>query len=111
MVVGQLIFHSLKQRRCSKNLLAHLVHSSLHTGAIIFSKGLESDSPGSLPGSIELGNISLHLRHIAEAAPLPVGRDISAENAVPGLLESGELVAEEAPELRAGALEHGQAVD
>lgn len=53
----------------------------------------------------------LHLGEAAEAAPLPVGHDIGAENAIPGLLEGGVLVAEEAPELGAGALQHGQAVD
>ena len=55
--------------------------------------------------------MGLDLRQATEAAPLPVRCDVGAQNAVPGLLESGVLVPDEAPELRVGALEDGEAVD
>lgn len=55
--------------------------------------------------------MSLDLGKTAEPAPLPVGGNISAQNTVPGLFESGVLVTDKAPELRVGALEHGQAIN
>lgn len=111
VLVRQRILNSLKQRRNSKNLLAHLVHGSLNTGADILSESLEGNLARSLIGSIELANVGRDLRHIGELAPLPVGSNISAENPVPGLLESSVLITEETPELGTGALQHGQALD
>lgn len=111
MNVGQRILDSLEQRHSSQDLLTHLVHGSLHTGRVILSKGLEGDVPGSLPGIVELVSIGLDVVQAAEAAPVPSSSDLGAQNTVPGLLEGGELVADEAPELGAGALEDGQAVN
>lgn len=111
MVVGERILHSIDQRRTSQDLLAHLVHGSLHTSAVVLGKGLQSNVAGRLPSGIEAGGVGLDSRHAVEAAPLPVSSNVSAENTVPGLLESSELVTQEAPELGAGALQDGQTVD
>lgn len=111
VVIRQRIRNSIQQRRSSKNLLSHLIHRRLDGGTVILSKGLEGNSAGRLPSSIELLKVRLDLGETSEAAPLPVRRDIGAENTVPGLLESGVLVANEAPELGTGALQHGQSVD
>lgn len=43
--------------------------------------------------------------------PLPISRDIRTQNPIPGLRQRGILVPQEPPELRVGALEHGQAAD
>lgn len=111
MNVGQGILDSIKQRNSSQNQLTHLVHGSLHTSRVILRKGLEGSVTGGLPSIVKLLHVGLDLVQATEAAPLPVGINLGAENTVPGLLESGELVTDEAPELGAGALEDGQAVD
>lgn len=111
VVIGQRIRNSIQQRRSSKNLLSHLIHRRLDRGTVILSKGLEGDSAGRLPSSIEFLKVCLDLGESSEAAPLPARRNIGAENTIPGLLESGVLVADEAPELGTGALQHGQSVD
>lgn len=111
MVVGQSVVDSVEQRLSGEDDLSHLIHSSLHTGAVVLGKGLESGVAGNLVGGVEPAGVGLDLREVAEAAPLPVGGNVSAENTVPGLLEGGELVTEEAMELRASALEHGQVLD
>lgn len=111
VLVWQGVLDSLELWHSSQNQLAHLVHGSLHRGTVILSKDLEGGIPGRLPSIGELVSICLDFRHTAEAAPLPVGIDIGAEDTVPCLLEGGVLVAEEAPELGASALEHGQPVN
>lgn len=111
VLVGQGVLDSLEIRHSSQNQLAHLVHGSLDRGTVILGEDLESGIPGRLPSVGELVSIGLDLGQSAKATPLPVGVDIGAENSVPCLLESGVLVADEAPELGAGALEHGQPVD
>lgn len=111
MNVGQSIIDSLEQRHGSQNLLTHLVHSSLHTGRVILSESLEGSVTGSLPGIVKVRGVSLDILQASEAAPLPASSNLGAENTVPGLLEGGELITEEAPELGTGALENGQAVD
>lgn len=111
MVIRQRILNGIQQRHSSKNLLSHLIHRRLDRGTVILSKGLEGNSAGRLPSSIELLKVCLDLGKASEAAPLPVRCDISAEETIPGLLEGGVLVADETPELGTGALQHGQAVD
>lgn len=111
MLVGQRVLNRLNQRLSSQDLVRHLVHGVLDTGAVILREGLEGDIPGGLPGDIELGRKRAHLVQAAEVFPVPVSGDIGAENAIPSLLELGVLVTDEAPELGVGALEHGQAVD
>lgn len=109
--VRQRILDSIKQRHSSQNLLTHLVHSSLHTGRVILGKSLAGSITGSLPRKVKVVHISLDIVQASEAAPLPVGINLGAENTVPSLLERGELVTDEAPELGTGALEDGQAVN
>jgi hypothetical protein len=109
--IRQRILNSIQQRYSSKNLLSHLVHRSLDRGTVILSKGLEGNSAGCLPSSIELLKVRLDLGEASEAAPLPIRRNIGAEETVPGLLEGSVLVADETPELGTGALQHGQALD
>lgn len=43
--------------------------------------------------------------------PMPVASNISTQDTVPGLGKPSVLVTDEAPELRAGALKHGQVGD
>lgn len=111
MNIRQRILNSIQQRHSSKNLLSHLVHRSLDRGTIILSKGLEGNSASRLPSSIELLRVRLNISEASKAAPLPVRRNISAEETVPGLLEGSVFIADETPELGAGALQHGQTLD
>jgi hypothetical protein len=98
-------------RHSSKDNLAHLVHSGLNTGAVVLGESFEGGVAGTLPGGVELAGVGLDIREAAEAAPLPASINAGAQDTVPGLLESGVLVTEEAVELGAGALENGKAVD
>lgn len=109
--IRQRILHSIQQRHSSKNLFSHLVHRSLDRCTVILSKGLERDSAGLLPSSIELLKVRLDLSEAGKTAPLPVRCDISAEKTVPGLLEGGIFVTDEAPELGTGAFQYSQAID
>lgn len=109
--IRQRILNSIQQRHSSQNLLSHLVHRSLDRGTVILSKGLEGNSASRLPSGIELLRVCLNISEASEAAPLPVRRNISAEETVPGLLKGSILVADETPELRTGALQHGQTLD
>lgn len=111
VLVGQRILDSLNEGLNRQNLLGHLVHSSLHTSTVVLGKSLEGDLPGRRPGGIELGNICADFAKVAKALPLPRGIDICAQDTIPGLLEGGVLVAQEAVKLRAGALENGKASD
>ena len=111
VVVGQRILNSVYQGRSSEDQIRHLIHGRLDRGAVVLGEGLECDVARGIIGSIELLKVGLHLGEATEATPLPVGHDVGAENAIPGLLECGVLIAEEAPELGAGALQHGQPVD
>lgn len=80
-------------------------------GTVILSEGLEGNSASRLPSGIELLRVRLNISEASEAAPLPVRRNISAEETVPGLLKGSILVADETPELGTGALQHGQTLD
>lgn len=108
MLVRQRIVHRLHQRLVGQDLLGHLVHGVLDTGAVILGEDLQGDLAGTLPGGVELGDDGADLVQRGEGLPGPAGVDVGAEDAVPGFLEGGVLVAQEAPELRVGALEHGQ---
>ena len=111
MVIGQRVVDDLDERLRREDLISHLVHGVLHTGAVILCEGLEGDVSGGEPGGIEAGPERADLVDAAEALPVPVAGDIGAEDAVPGLLESGVLITNEAPELRVGALEDLELVD
>lgn len=109
VLVRQRVLDSLDQLLARQDLLCHLVHSGLHAGTVIFSKSLQSDLASSGPGSIELRHVRADLLESTEILPLPSGIDVGAQDTVPGLLKCGVLVTQEAPELRVGALQHGQA--
>lgn len=111
MLVGQRILNRLNQRLLGQNLLRHLVHSVLDTGAVVMRKSGQGNIPSLLPGRLELVRHGAHLIETAKVSPVPISRDIGAENTIPGLRETGVFVTDEAPELRVGALEHGQAAD
>lgn len=111
MDVRQGVRDSGEIRHSIKNQLAHLVHSGLNTGAVVLGESLEGGVAGTLPGMVELAGVGLDIRQAAEAAPLPASINAGAQDTIPGLLESGVLVTEEAVELGAGALKHGKAVD
>ena len=109
--VWQGILDRLHQGYSGQDLLAHLVHGRLDTCRVIFGKRLQRGVSGGLPGTIKLVQIGLDMLHIIEAAPLPLGIHLGAEDPVPSLLERGEFIADKAPELGTGALQDGQPID
>lgn len=111
MLVRQRILHRLNQRLVRQDLIRHLIHDILHTGAIILRKDPQRDIPRRLPRIIEHVDLTTHLVQIPEPLPLPVRRDIGTQHAVPGFRKRGVLVAQEAPELRIRALQDRQAAD
>ena len=75
-------------------------------------KSRKGNVASSCPGCIELVDVGLDIGQATdETLVLPAGRDVGTEYTVPRLGQSGVLVTNEAPELRVGALEHGQTVD
>lgn len=111
MLVGQRVGNQLCLRHSSQNLLAHLVHCVLHAGTLILGESGERNVASFLPRRIELGARLSHGVHIRKRLPRPGGVNISGQDAVPGLSQSGVLVPHEAVEGRAGALQHSQALD
>lgn len=111
MLVGQRVDDQLRVRNSRQNLLAHLVHGILHAGALVLGKPRQRNLAGLLPRRVELGDGLAHGLDVGEGLPLPAGVDVGRQDAVPGLGQGGELVADEAVEGRAGALEHGQPLD
>jgi hypothetical protein len=109
VLVRQRIVDSVNLRNSSQDLVAHLVHCRLYTGAVVFSEDLHCNVPRSRPCSIEVDR--LRLVRILEQLPLPASLDICAENPVPGLRELGVLIAVEAVESRSSALQHEQLLD
>lgn len=111
MLVRQRILNSVDQRLRAQNPVRHLVHGILDTGAVVLGESLEGDIPGDLPGRVELVCDGADLVQSTETLPIPVGSNISAEDAVPCLFQGGVFVTDEAVELGAGALEHSQVTD
>ena len=111
MLVGQAVIHRLNPRHRLQNLLAHNVHRVLHARAVLFRESLECNLPRVFPRLVEALLALLDLFHAGEALPVPAGFDFGAQDAVPGFGQAGVLVAVETPELRAGALQHEQALD
>ena len=83
----------------------------MNTGAVVLGESLEGGVAGNGPGVVELVSIGLDLGEAVEAAPLPVSSNVGAQDTVPGLLKSSELITKETVELRTGALEHSQVFD
>lgn len=96
-------------RYSSKNELAHLVHGSLHAGAVVLCESLHRDIPRLLVRAVEVH--IYNLADILERLPLPSRFDLGAEDAVPGLWQPGELIAVEAVECGSRALQHEQLLD
>lgn len=111
VLVGQRVGDQVGFRHSGQNLLAHLVHGVLHTGALILSKSGERNVASFLPRRVELGARLPHGFYIGECLPLPSGVNVSGQDAIPGLSQRGELVPHEAVEGRASALQHRQAHD
>ena len=112
VLIGQRVVHRLNQRLESQDLIRHFVHGILHTGAVVVDKSVEGNIASSGPGSVKPVHVGLHIGQAAgETLPLPIGSNVGAEDPIPRLRKSGELIADEAVELRLGALEDGQAVD
>lgn len=111
MLVRQRVVHGFNQRLMRQDLFAHFIHGGLDTGAVILRKGLEGDIPRRLPGIIEFGHIPADLVKGREPLPGPRRLDVCAKNPVPHFGEGGILVAHEAPELRARALQDTELVD
>lgn len=111
VLVGQAVNDRLDLGCLCQNLLAHLVHGVLHAGRVLLCKRLHGDCPGIRVCFVENGLLLLHLLEAAKLVPLPCRLDLCAENAVPRLRQTGELVAVEAVECRARRLEHKQLLD
>lgn len=111
VLVGQSVFNIRRVRGSNKDLVAHVVHSSLHARAVLLGEGVDGDLSGSLVALVELVLLLADLLDILELLPLPRVLDFGAEDTVPGLGESGVLVSMEAVEGRTGALEDQEAVN
>lgn len=111
VLVGQLVGHQRHLWHYRQDLLTHDVHGVLHTRALVLGKGLHRDTPRLLPRLVKLGRSLLDLLQARKRLPCPAAVHVSAEDAVPDLGQGGELVAHEAVEGGAGALEHGQTDD
>ena len=111
MLVRKRVHDAVNIGHSGENLLAHLVHGGLHTSTVILRKKLQRDIARRLPGLVELGDRGLHGLEVGKGAPLPCGVDVGGEDAVPRLGEGGELVADEAVEGGASALEDSQTLD
>lgn len=114
VLVGQRVVDVLDLWHSSEDLLAHLVHGVLDTGALFGCKRLHCDFARALPCSVELVGRggSLDGGDVRERAPGPAALDFCAEDAVLRLGQDGELVfCVVAVEGAAGAFEHEQALD
>lgn len=111
MLVGESVCDGFRLRNSGEDVLGHLVHGSLDTGAVIRSKPLESDVTGRLPGLIELAHAGLDGLVSAERLPRPAGVHVGGENPVPGLGQGGVLVTDETVERRSGALQDAKTDD
>lgn len=109
MLVGQRVRNRFSFRYCIQDLLAHLVHCVLDTGAVVLGKELEGNVSSRVPSLVKLGSALLHRLEVGKLGPLPAGVDIGGQNTVPGLGQSGVLVTDEAMEGRTRALEDGEA--
>jgi hypothetical protein len=106
MFVGQRIIDSFDFRNGSKNLVAHLVHCRLYTGAVVLGEDLHGDVSRGLPCGIEVNRLGFG--RILEELPLPTSLNVCAEDTVPGLGKLGILVTVKAVESGTGALQHQQ---
>ena len=111
MLVGQSVLNVRCVRGGNKDLVAHVVHGSLHAGTVLLCKSVDSDLSGSLVALVELVLLLANLLDVLELLPLPRVLDFSTEDAVPGFGQSGVLVSVESVEGRSGALENKEAVN
>lgn len=109
VLVRQSVVDGLDLGDGSQDGVGHLVHGSLNTGAVILGEDLQCDIPCRLPSTIEVNG--LDFLQCLEKLPLPASLDLCAENAVPGLGQACVLVAVEAVESRAGALQYEKLLD
>lgn len=111
MLVREGVGDGLRLGHSVQDLLAHLVHCVLHTGALVLREELESDLTSSVPRVVELANCLLDGSQVLEGSPAPASVNIGGKDTVPGLCEGRVLVANESVEGGAGALEDGEACD
>lgn len=108
VLVGERVGDAVRLGDNLKDLLGHLVHGVLNTGALILGEELERNVAGRLPRLVKLGDRSLDSLDVGEGRPLPTSFDIGGENTVPGLGQGGVLIPVEAVEGGASALQHAQ---
>lgn len=108
MLVREGIVDLGNQGLSSQNLLTHLVHCVLDTGAVLGRKEAEGDLANLFPGLVELGHVLFDRIQRLKCGPGPAGVHRSAQNAVVCVLEDGIVVGDEAVELRASALKDEQ---
>jgi hypothetical protein len=106
MLVWQRIVDGLDLRNSSENFVAHLVHCSLNTGAVVLGEDLHRNVPRCLPCGIKVNRLGLC--RVFEKLPLPASLNVRAEDTIPSLRKLGVLVTVEAVESRSSALEHEQ---
>lgn len=111
MLVGEGVTSDINLGSSLEDLLAHLVHSVLDRCALVLSESFERDGAGSIKGGVEALDALLDGSNVGEGLPGPSGINIGGEDAVPGLAEGGVLIADEAVEGGAGALEDLEARD
>lgn len=111
VVVGKRVIDLVNIGGSSENILRHLVHGGLDRGTVVLGEPLEGNVSGIVVRLVKLGGSSLDGAQVRKRLPVPRGIDIGGHDAVPGLGESGKLVAVEAVKGRASALEDGKVGD
>lgn len=106
MLVGQGVIHLFHKGNRGEDQVTHLVHGSLHTGTVVLGERLEGDVPCLFPGRVEID--LLDLCHVLERLPFPSRLDFGAQDAIPRLRKTGELVTVESVECTASALQDQQ---
>jgi hypothetical protein len=109
VLIRQRIINCFDLRDSLQNKITHLVHSRLHTRAIILGKNLHSDIPRSLPRAVEVHVLDLPC--VLEKLPLPPGLNLRAENTIPRLRQLSKFIAVEAMERTPRTLQHEQLFD
>lgn len=98
-------------RYSGQDVFRHVVHGSLDTGAVFFSKATKSNVAGRSPGIAKLRSGALYGIKIGKLLPFPHRIDICRQNTIPSLRERGVLVADEAVKGGSCALQDCQPLD
>ena len=106
VLVGQGIIDGLNAWSSFKNLVTHFVHGVLHAGTRVFRERLHGDITSLGPSFIDSLCLGFDLVDTGENLPRPASVDGSAENPIIHIWQCREVVANEAMELGASALQY-----